>query len=62
MPRATNYIDYALFVGLFPHLIADPIQRPSLLLPQIQAPRSWNPTKVFDGMLLVLMAALPVLR
>ena len=54
VPRATNYIDYALFVSLFPHLIAGPIQKPSHLLPQIQAPRSWNPTKAFDGMLLVL--------
>lgn len=54
VPRAKNYVDYALFVSLFPHLIAGPIQKPSHLLPQIQAPRSWNPTKVFDGMLLVL--------
>jgi alginate O-acetyltransferase complex protein AlgI len=52
--RATNYIDYALFVSLFPHLIAGPIQKPSHLLPQIQAPRTWNPAKAFDGMLLVL--------
>jgi len=54
VPRATNYIDYALFVSLFPHLIAGPIQKPSHLLPQIQSPRSWNPTKAFDGMLLLL--------
>ena len=54
VPRARNYVDYALFVSLFPHLIAGPIQKPSHLLPQIQSPRSWNPTKVFDGMLLVL--------
>ena len=54
VPRARNYIDYALFVSLFPHLIAGPIQKPSHLLPQIQSPRSWNPTKAFDGMLLVL--------
>jgi len=54
VPRATNYIDYALFVSLFPHLIAGPIQKPSHLLPQIQSPRSWNPTKVFDGILLLL--------
>jgi alginate O-acetyltransferase complex protein AlgI len=54
LPRATNFVDYALFVSLFPHLIAGPIQKPSHLLPQVQAPRSWNPTKAFDGMLLVL--------
>jgi len=54
VPRATNYVDYALFVSLFPHLIAGPIQQPSHLLPQVQSPRSWNPTKAFDGILLVL--------
>ena len=54
VPRATNFVDYALFVSLFPHLIAGPIQKPAHLLPQIQSPRSWNPSKAFDGMLLVL--------
>jgi alginate O-acetyltransferase complex protein AlgI len=54
VPRARNYVDYALFVSLFPHLIAGPIQKPSHLLPQIQAPRAWNPSKAFDGMLLIL--------
>jgi D-alanyl-lipoteichoic acid acyltransferase DltB (MBOAT superfamily) len=54
VPRARNFVDYALFVSLFPHLIAGPIQQPSHLLPQVQAPRSWNPVKAFDGMLLIL--------
>jgi alginate O-acetyltransferase complex protein AlgI len=51
---AASLVDYALFVSLFPHLIAGPIQRPSHLLPQVQQPRTYNPNTVFDGMLLIL--------
>lgn len=32
-----SLVDYALFISLFPHLIAGPIQRPSHLLPGGQA-------------------------
>lgn len=31
---ADSLVDYALFIRLFPHLIAGPIQQPSHLLPQ----------------------------
>src|SRR5213080_1291945 len=51
---ADSLVDYALFVSLFPHLIAGPIQRPSHLLPQVQQPRVWDPAKAFDGMILIL--------
>ena len=51
---AESFIDYALFVSLFPHLIAGPIQRPSHLLPQVQQPRTFDTGKVFDGLLLIL--------
>jgi len=51
---AKSLVDYALFVSLFPHLIAGPIQRPSHLLPQVQQQRVWNASTVFDGMLLVI--------
>jgi alginate O-acetyltransferase complex protein AlgI len=51
---ADSLVDYALFVSLFPHLIAGPIQRPSHLLPQVQQPRTWNPHKVLDGLILIL--------
>ena len=51
---ARSLIDYALFISLFPHLIAGPIQRPSHLLPQVQSPRVFQPRKVFDGMMLIL--------
>src|SRR6267142_2337982 len=33
---ASSYLNYALFISFFPHLIAGPIQRPHQLLPQIQ--------------------------
>ncbi len=51
---AQSFLDYALFISLFPHLIAGPIQRPSHLLPQVQQPRVWDPEKALDGMLLIL--------
>src|SRR5580704_6601458 len=51
---ADSLVDYALFVSLFPHLIAGPIQRPSHLLPQVQQPRTWDANKGFDGLLLIL--------
>src|SRR5580704_8599142 len=51
---ADSLVDYALFVSLFPHLIAGPIQRPSHLLPQVQQPRTWEADKAFDGLLLIL--------
>ncbi len=51
---ADRVVDYALFVSLFPHLIAGPIQQPSHLLPQVQKARLWNPDKAFDGLMLIL--------
>ena len=54
LPAAESFIDYALFVSLFPHLIAGPIQRPSHLLPQVQHPRRFRSDQFFDGMLLIL--------
>ena len=49
-----SIVDYALFVSLFPHLIAGPIQRPSHLLPQVQEPRTWSSGKAFDGIMMIL--------
>ena len=51
---ADRLVDYSLFISLFPHLIAGPIQRPSHLLPQVQHSREWNPAKAFDGLVLIL--------
>ena len=50
---ADSLTDYALFVSLFPHLIAGPIQRPSHLLPQVQHERFFHPKAFFDGCMLI---------
>ena len=51
---ADSLIDYALFISLFPHLIAGPIQRPNHLLPQVQRERTLDWNKFFDGLMLIL--------
>jgi alginate O-acetyltransferase complex protein AlgI len=51
---AESLVDYALFVSLFPHLIAGPIQRPGHLLPQVQRPREFNSEQFFNGIFLIL--------
>jgi alginate O-acetyltransferase complex protein AlgI len=51
---ADSLVDYALFISLFPHLIAGPIQRPSHLLPQVQGPRTFDENRFFGGLLLIL--------
>jgi len=49
-----SFIDYALFVSLFPHLIAGPIQPPRHLLGQVQRPRTFVPAQCFDGLMLIV--------
>ncbi|HEX4169383.1 MAG TPA: MBOAT family O-acyltransferase [Bryobacteraceae bacterium] len=51
---AESLLDYALFINFFPHLIAGPIQRPSHLLPQVQAPRRFDGRLFMDGIMLIL--------
>ena len=51
---AGRFVDYALFISLFPHLIAGPIQRPSHLLPQVQNERRLDARRFFDGVMLIL--------
>lgn len=50
----SNWIDYSLFVGFFPLLIAGPIERTTHLLPQIESPRTFNYVKMTDGMRQIL--------
>jgi len=54
LPAAPKLLDYALFVCVFPHLIAGPIQRPDHLLPQLQSSRAFKPDQFFDGLILIL--------
>jgi alginate O-acetyltransferase complex protein AlgI len=48
-----SYLDYALFVSFFPHLVAGPIVRASALLPQIQQPRQVTRDQLGWGLVLV---------
>jgi D-alanyl-lipoteichoic acid acyltransferase DltB (MBOAT superfamily) len=52
---ADSLVDYALFISLFPHLIAGPIQRPSHLLPQVQAARVFDIDRFYGGLQLIAM-------
>jgi alginate O-acetyltransferase complex protein AlgI len=58
LQAAKSFIDYGLFVSLFPHLIAGPIQRPAHLLPQVQKNRTLDGDRFFDGMMLVFSGLL----
>src|SRR5262245_481950 len=49
----TNFVDFALFVCYFPHLVAGPVLRASLLLPQISRPRHITREQIIDGLWLV---------
>jgi len=48
-----SFFEYGLFISLFPHLIAGPIQRPGHLLPQVQKPRTLDADRFFDGAMLI---------
>jgi alginate O-acetyltransferase complex protein AlgI len=49
-----NFIDFALFVSFFPHLVAGPIVRAAKLLPQISNPRQRRPDDFREGLYYVL--------
>ncbi len=49
----SSLLDFAVFVGYFPHLVAGPILRASLLLPQISAPRRISARQITDGLWLL---------
>jgi D-alanyl-lipoteichoic acid acyltransferase DltB (MBOAT superfamily) len=45
-----NFVDYAVFVGFFPLLVAGPIERATHLLPQIQTQRIFSYARAIDGL------------
>lgn len=47
--ESSNLIDCLLYIGFFPKLLAGPIERPTNLIPQIQAPRVFNYDMAVDG-------------
>src|SRR5947209_20213753 len=53
LEASRSFFEYGLFISLFAHLIAGPIQRPSHLLPQVQKPRTFDADRFFDGLMLI---------
>jgi len=45
-----HLLDFALFVTFFPHLVAGPIVRPTLLIPQFQTPRRADSGQLLWGL------------
>ncbi len=50
-----SFLDYALFVGFFPHLVAGPIVRAAWLLPQLATPRRASAGQIGWGLTLTIM-------
>lgn len=52
---AKSFLDYALFVTFFPHLVAGPIMRPTELVPQFEQPRRATPDMLRFGLALMTL-------
>ena len=52
---ARSFLDYALFVTFFPHLVAGPIMRPTELVPQFEQPRRATPDMLRFGLALMTL-------
>jgi alginate O-acetyltransferase complex protein AlgI len=50
---ARSFLDYALFVTFFPHLVAGPIMRPTELVPQFEQPRRATADQIRFGLTLM---------
>jgi D-alanyl-lipoteichoic acid acyltransferase DltB (MBOAT superfamily) len=53
IPATRNLLDFGVFVAYFPHLVAGPILRATMLLPQIHSPRHITATQMRDGAWLI---------
>jgi D-alanyl-lipoteichoic acid acyltransferase DltB (MBOAT superfamily) len=53
IPPVPSLLNFAVFVAYFPHLVAGPILRAGLLLPQIARPRQMSRTQITDGLWLM---------
>jgi alginate O-acetyltransferase complex protein AlgI len=52
---ANNFLDYALFVTFFPHLVAGPIMRPTELVPQFAHARRASAQQLQFGLALMVL-------
>jgi len=50
---AKNFIDFALFVSFFPQLVAGPIERAQVLVPQVLKERVFSSEVFVDGLMLI---------
>lgn len=55
MPATTKLRHYALFIAYFPKLVAGPIERPAVLIPQIEKPRTITEEFITRGCFLILL-------
>jgi alginate O-acetyltransferase complex protein AlgI len=49
LPAERSFINYALYICIFPEITSGPIQRPASLLNQINAPAAFDAEKALDG-------------
>ncbi len=54
LKAARNFWDFALFVSFFPHLVAGPIMRAVVLLPQVLRPRVTTRQQLSEGIHLII--------
>lgn len=52
VPATRGFVEFALAVSFFPHLLAGPIQRASNLIPQVKNPRARSWQKAQEGVFL----------
>ncbi|QIK95811.1 MBOAT family protein [Sphingomonas sp. HDW15A] len=52
---AKHFLDYALFVTFFPHLVAGPIMRPTELVPQFAEARRATAHQLYFGFALIIL-------
>jgi D-alanyl-lipoteichoic acid acyltransferase DltB (MBOAT superfamily) len=50
-----RFLDFALFVTFFPHLVAGPIVRPTLLIPQFEHPRQATRQQLIWGLAMMTL-------
>jgi alginate O-acetyltransferase complex protein AlgI len=48
-----SLLDLAAFLALFPQLVAGPIERATTMLPQVEAPKRFDPERAWRGLLLM---------
>lgn len=55
LPATTKFRHYALFIAYFPKLVAGPIERPGVLIPQLEKPRTITEEFFTRGCFLILL-------